>query len=120
MSSRSNGTSGLPSKARPKQPMAVPPGAISVWRVCYLVAKSKSMVHFVLNTYLDADEAYAEADRLYWARKYEKIIVEHKAVIELDGKFYLIYLRPITRIKPVSSRVSYGEGTSRFEEETPY
>jgi hypothetical protein len=105
----------LPSRNKPKRRMEIPPGCISIFRIHHYDGR-KNVYHGV---YRNEDEAYRIADSMWlqqprWGdRNYFE--VEHKAAIELEGRFYIVNLAPIRFTEPPSCTAVLLGGTGLQE-----
>jgi hypothetical protein len=101
-----------PSANKPVRRRMVPPGCVSVYRVHRWHGGRNSYY----GIYRDEAEAYRVADAEW--RKIalgirvldlpSRVEVEHKAAIELDGRFFLVNLDPIKFTEPSSVAVLLG------------
>ena len=100
----------LPSRNKPARKFKVPPGAVSIYRITSF-DWSRPVYH---GLYRDEKQAYRIADELWLSQKdygtnATKYRVEHKAAIEIEGRFYIINMVPVKFSAPEGlSEVSKG------------
>lgn len=96
-----------PSANKTKYRREVPPGCVSIFRISQW-SGSRAVYH---GSYRNEDEAYQVADDLWkqalgpYRREVSvlqntKVHVEHKAAIEIDGRFHIVNIDPIKFSEP--------------------